>query len=310
MNIPDPLQAGAWEDLVECLRLLRIQADRPSLRTLETRTKRGSGELPGTRLKRVPLGRTAVGEVLAGQKFPGKAFLLTLVEACGVDLETDQRWAQAWDQLAPQYLDSGKREAKEHSDRAAEVEAGTQDLRRQLTDAETKIHELEQVRQQLAMAWDQVRQFREELDRERRLTGQLQQALEQERTKEAADSRGGKDLGTAAYEARQHSARSRRVRRQAEYPDDHVEVEQIAKVLMAGPVVDKQFPDALGRLGKMPGSRAAEVLARLNAFILQAVLGYLDSQPASWRADVIKSLPDGPQKAVAADRWNRTRSRR
>jgi CRP-like cAMP-binding protein len=42
--------------------------------------------------------------MLIARKFPGKAFLLTFVEACGIDIENDLRWAQAWDRLAFQYL--------------------------------------------------------------------------------------------------------------------------------------------------------------------------------------------------------------
>lgn len=218
MSIPDPLQAEDREDLAECLRLLRIQADKPSLRTLETRAKHGSGTLPGTGLKRVPLGRTAISEVLAGRKFPGKAFLLTLVEACGVDLAADQRWAQVWDQLAPAYLGSGRSTRKQHT--AAETDADAREVRRQLTDAEAKIRELGEVRQQLTMVWDQIREFREELDRERSLTRQLQQALEQERAKGTADSRGNNDLGTATHEARRPATYPKRLRRKAETLDN------------------------------------------------------------------------------------------
>jgi hypothetical protein len=143
VGIPDPSQASTWEDLAECLRLLHIRADRPSLRTLETRTKHASGELPGTRLKRVPLGRTTISDVLAGQKFPGKAFLLTLVEACGADLQTDRRWEQAWDQLAPRHVTPGRTEAEE--------------LRQQLAAARD---EAEQLRSQVAAATAEAEQSR------------------------------------------------------------------------------------------------------------------------------------------------------
>jgi hypothetical protein len=59
-----------------------------------------AGQLPGTHLSRVPLGRNAISEMLRGQRFPRKAFLLTFVEVCGVDLETDRQWEQLWDRLA------------------------------------------------------------------------------------------------------------------------------------------------------------------------------------------------------------------
>jgi hypothetical protein len=50
-------------------------------------------------MERVRLGRSTIADVLAGRKFPGKAFLLTFVEACGVNIESDHRWEQAWDRL-------------------------------------------------------------------------------------------------------------------------------------------------------------------------------------------------------------------
>ena len=56
-------------------------------------------------LPRIPLKRATITDVLAGRKFPRKAFLLTFVEACGVDLEEDDRWEQAWNCLAVQYQD-------------------------------------------------------------------------------------------------------------------------------------------------------------------------------------------------------------
>ena len=81
-------------DLVACLEQLWIRADSPSYRDLEQRTSKLSGsKLPGTGLKRVRLGRSAIGGMLRGSAFPKKAFLLTFVEACGVDAAADRRWA-------------------------------------------------------------------------------------------------------------------------------------------------------------------------------------------------------------------------
>lgn len=99
----DPTQATTLEELAECLRQLHIRADKPTYRVLEQRTMHENGQLPGSRLKRVRLGRSTISDVLAARKFPGKAFLLTFVDACSVDLETDGRWEQAWDRLAIQY---------------------------------------------------------------------------------------------------------------------------------------------------------------------------------------------------------------
>ena len=90
----------SFDDLALCLRQLHRRTDSLSTRELERRTKLAAGELPGTHLSRVPLGRNAISEMLRGQRFPRKAFLLTFVEACGVDIETDRRWAQVWDRLA------------------------------------------------------------------------------------------------------------------------------------------------------------------------------------------------------------------
>jgi DNA repair exonuclease SbcCD ATPase subunit len=102
MDDLDPAQAATLEDLAACLRQLHRRADRPSLRTLASRTSTVGGLLPGTSLTRVPLRRTTLSEMLQAQILPRKAFLLTFVEACGVQLETDQRWEQAWNRLADQ----------------------------------------------------------------------------------------------------------------------------------------------------------------------------------------------------------------
>lgn len=141
MNDPDPTQAASLEDLADCLRQLHLRAARPSLRELEARTNHTHGLLPGTSLGRVSLRRTALSDVLRGYKFPRKAFLLTFVEALGVDLEADSRWEQAWDRLAGRLAD-------------AEVDQ----LRRQLAEARAQAdradREAEQLRQHLAAAED------------------------------------------------------------------------------------------------------------------------------------------------------------
>jgi hypothetical protein len=100
MSDLDPTQVTSVEDLAECMRRLRIRSDGPSFRSLEYRTKLVSGLLPGTKIQRVPLRRSTLAAVLQGKVFPTKRLLLTFVEACGVDLEVDRRWEQAWDRLA------------------------------------------------------------------------------------------------------------------------------------------------------------------------------------------------------------------
>ncbi len=103
MDQPDPTQAASLDDLAWCLRHLRALADAPTYRELERRTVHAEGILPGTNLRRVPLKRATIADVLAGQAFPRKAVLLTFAEACGVDLQADHRWEQAWSRLAARY---------------------------------------------------------------------------------------------------------------------------------------------------------------------------------------------------------------
>ena len=99
------------------------------------------GFLPGTRLKRIRLTRSTLSDVLVGRKFPRKAFLLTFVDACGIDLENDRGWEQAWDRLAPQYVEQ-------------DAEAEADQLRRQLAEARAQAdradNEAEQLRRRLA----------------------------------------------------------------------------------------------------------------------------------------------------------------
>ncbi len=147
MNDLDPTKVESLEDLAECLRQLHIRADKPAYRELEQQTIHANGLLPGTRLKRVRLGRTTLSDVLLGRKFPGKAFMLTLVEACGIDLEKDPRWEHAWNRLAERYLIQGM---------AAEVD---------------------QLRQQLAEARAQVEAAAAETERLRQLAGQKERYL-------------------------------------------------------------------------------------------------------------------------------------
>ncbi|HEX2745010.1 MAG TPA: polyprenyl synthetase family protein [Streptosporangiaceae bacterium] len=103
MDDLDPATAGSLDDLAACLRRLHLCADKPTYRSLEQQTIHENGFLPGTRLKRARLTRSILSEMLLGRKFPGKAFLLTFVDTCGIDIESDRRWEQAWDRLAVHY---------------------------------------------------------------------------------------------------------------------------------------------------------------------------------------------------------------
>jgi biotin carboxyl carrier protein len=90
--------------------------------------------------------------MLRGQKFPGKAFLLTFVEACNVDLENDRRWERTWDRLAPQYLGQGELAGAEQLTTAlAEVEQLRQRLE-ELEKHEPGAADARQLLQQLAAA--------------------------------------------------------------------------------------------------------------------------------------------------------------
>ena len=107
MDDMNPGNADSLDDLAACLKHVHLQADRPSYRVLEQQTIHGGGLLPGTRFKRVRLTRSIISDALNGRKLPGKAFLLTFVDACGIDLENDHRWEEAWDRLAAQHYQAG-----------------------------------------------------------------------------------------------------------------------------------------------------------------------------------------------------------
>ena len=130
MDDLDPAKATSLDDLAACLRHVRLCADQPAYRALEQQSLRIGGLLPGTRLKRARLTRSTVSEVLRGRKFPSKAFLLTFVDVCGVDLENDPRWGQAWDRIAPQY------QASMEIGEADKLRLENEELRQQLAAAE------------------------------------------------------------------------------------------------------------------------------------------------------------------------------
>ncbi len=140
MDDLDPSKADSVGDLAACLMRVRLCAGEPAYRALERQTLHASGLLLGTRLERVRLTRSTLSDVLRGRKFPSKAFLLTFVDACGIDLETDPRWAQAWDRLAVQDQQAGP--AAEEVER---LRLENEELRQQLAEAE---HQAEAARAQ------------------------------------------------------------------------------------------------------------------------------------------------------------------
>lgn len=163
MNDLDPAQADSFEDLATCLRQIHIRAGKPSYRLLEQQTTREEGgQLPGSRFKRVRLGRGNITDVLAGRKFPSKAFLLTFVDACEVELETDRRWEQAWDRLALGQVTRAEErlnaEAIQLRQQLAEAEERIRELSEEKTAAETQARDAEAQADQAAMEIAQLRQ--------------------------------------------------------------------------------------------------------------------------------------------------------
>jgi len=67
----------------------------------------------------VRLGRTPLNDMLRGRKFPKKAFMLTFVYFCGIDLEVDRSWEDAWNRLAPQYRGRTYQETPPRADSTA-----------------------------------------------------------------------------------------------------------------------------------------------------------------------------------------------
>jgi single-strand DNA-binding protein len=89
--------------------------------------------------------------VLSGRKFPKKAFLLTLVEALGIELETDRGWAQLWDQLAQD------QQAPSSPEEVERLRLENEELRRQLTTAKHQAEDAEnRVSQAQARAWNET----------------------------------------------------------------------------------------------------------------------------------------------------------
>jgi len=79
-----------FRQLAELLHTVYLRADRPSLRTLEARTRHD----------KTPLSKTAVSEMLRGVRFPRKTVMVTFLRACGVRDEKMAPWLYAWDRLA------------------------------------------------------------------------------------------------------------------------------------------------------------------------------------------------------------------
>ena len=89
----DDLDLGAVNTLSELANLLRTvhrRADKPSLRTLEARTRHQDP----------PLSRTTVAKMLKGVRFPRKAVMLTFLRACGIPDDMMGPWQRTWERVA------------------------------------------------------------------------------------------------------------------------------------------------------------------------------------------------------------------
>lgn len=79
------------EQLAESLRRLHLRAGERSLRELE----RWAHEQQRAGRPAVQLTRTTVSEVLGGRRTPSPAFLISFLEACGVNAEDRRPWLEA-----------------------------------------------------------------------------------------------------------------------------------------------------------------------------------------------------------------------
>ncbi|MEU3559344.1 winged helix-turn-helix domain-containing protein [Kitasatospora sp. NPDC006786] len=83
----DPDLISTPSELVRGMRVLRIQADQPSLAELKRRSPNRA------------LAPTTINEVLLGQRFPSALVLARFVAACGVVPPESDRWARAWQRV-------------------------------------------------------------------------------------------------------------------------------------------------------------------------------------------------------------------
>lgn len=79
-------------DLAVLLQTVHLRADKPSLRTLEARTRHDEA----------PLSKTVVAEMLKGVRFPRKAVMTGFLRACGVRGDHLAPWLRAWERIAVQ----------------------------------------------------------------------------------------------------------------------------------------------------------------------------------------------------------------
>jgi hypothetical protein len=81
---------SSHSELAALLQQVYIRADRPSLRTLEARTRHGV----------TPLSKTAAAEMLNGMRLPRKAVMVAFLQACGVPDDGIESWQRTWERVA------------------------------------------------------------------------------------------------------------------------------------------------------------------------------------------------------------------
>lgn len=81
---------STYDDLAALLQEVYVRADKPSLRTLEARTRHGP----------TPLSKTAVAEMLKGVRPPRKAVMVSFLRACGVQDDSMELWQRTWERLS------------------------------------------------------------------------------------------------------------------------------------------------------------------------------------------------------------------
>jgi transcriptional regulator with XRE-family HTH domain len=78
------------DELAALLRTVHIRADKPSLRTLEVRTRHSA----------TSLSKTVTAEMLRGMRFPRKAVMLAFLQACGIPDTGLESWQRTWERIA------------------------------------------------------------------------------------------------------------------------------------------------------------------------------------------------------------------
>ncbi|MGW4945660.1 FtsK/SpoIIIE domain-containing protein [Actinoplanes sp. NPDC004185] len=101
MELTDEISAAlnavsGKEDLARCLKKLWILADKPSYRELSTRARNHG----------LPLSKTTIGQLLNGNVFPRRGFLIAFLTCCGVGVDDHLEWERAWTRLAPRYYET------------------------------------------------------------------------------------------------------------------------------------------------------------------------------------------------------------